>query len=334
MGSVHSRETDGRFSGMDTGEITMGRNYGIGQRDMGKAGKVILNNNADLGYVSFSTAATNGDRWQSFTDWAKDKGVKKMEKVTPEFVKEYGQELAEKVNSGDMSPSTAQNYVSAVNSVMSIATQNEWRSVSPTKDCGIAQRSAVREDAPGALDHAAYSRAVDAVRAEVGERAGAVVELCRELGLRSKEASLLDARAALAEARERGAVTVDAGTKGGREREVPITSPGQVQALERAAQAQGEARAVIPPGESWKSWREDELRDARELVQVATGGGLHDLRAAYACERYEALTGHAAPCAGGEIADRDTDQAARLAVAEELGHGRAEVTAEYVGGRS
>lgn len=172
------------------------------------------------------------------------------------------------------------------------------------------------------------------MREQVGERAGAVVELCRELGLRSKEASLIDARAALAEARERGAVTVDAGTKGGREREVPITSEAQVQALERAAAAQAGDRSMVPEGQSWASWREDELRDARELVQAATGGGLHDLRASYACERYEALTGHAAPCAGGEISDRDRDASARLAMAEELGHGRADVTAEYVGGRS
>lgn len=312
----------------------MGRNYGIGQRDMGKAGKVILNNNADLGYVSFSTAATNGDRWQSFTDWAKDKGVKKMEKVTKELVKEYGQELAEKVNNGDMFPSTAQNYVSAINSVMSLATKNAWQSISPTKDCCITQRSAVRQEAPGALNRAAYSRAVEAVRAEVGERASAAVELARELGLRSKEASLLDARAALAEAQERDHVTIREGTKGGREREVPITSEGQREALKRAALAQGNARAVMPSGESWKSWRAGELRDAREMVQEHTGGGLHDLRAAYACERYAALTGHAAPCAGGEITDMKRDAAARLAVSEELGHGRAEVTTEYVGGRS
>ena len=256
-----------------------------------------------------------------------------MENVTPELVKEYGQELAEKVNNGDMSASTAQNYVSAVNSVMNIATGNKWESVSPTKDCGIAQRSAVREGAPGALDRAAFGRAVEAVRDQVGERAGAVVELARELGLRSKEASLLDARGALTEAQERGAVTISDGTKGGREREVPITSEGQREALERAAQAQGDARAVMPPGENWQTWREGELRDAREVVQEHTGGGLHDLRAAYACERYETLTGHAAPCAGGEITDRDRDSAARLAVAEELGHGRAEVVSEYVGGR-
>lgn len=312
----------------------MSRNFGLGSRDMGTAGQYALNNSAREGAVSFSTAATNGDRWESFAAWAKDEGVKKMENVTPELVKEYGQELAEKVKIGELSASTAQNYVSAVNSVMNIATNNEWKSVSPTKDCGIDQRSHVREDAPGALDREASQRAVEAVRAEVGERAGAVVELCRELGLRSKEASLIDARAALAEAKERGAVTVDAGTKGGREREVPITSTAQVQALERAAQAQGGARSMIPAEQSWASWREGELRDARELVQKHTGGGLHDLRAVYACERYEALTGHAAPCAGGQIEDRERDQAARLAVAEELGHGRAEVTAEYVGGRS
>lgn len=312
----------------------MSRNFGLGSRDMGTAGQYALNNAAQSGGVSFSTAATNGDRWQSFANWAKEEGVKKMENVTPELVKEYGQELAEKVKNGEMAASTAQNYVSAVNSVMNIATKNEWKSVSPTKDCNIEQRSHVRQDAPGALDRGAYSRAVEAVRAEVGERAGAAVELCRELGLRSKEASLLDARGALAEASARGAVTITEGSKGGREREVPITSAAQVQALERAAQAQGGDRSMIPADQSWSQWREGELRDAREIVQEHTGGGLHDLRASYACQRYESLAGHAAPCAGGQIEDRERDQAARLAVAEELGHGRAEVTAEYVGGRS
>lgn len=311
----------------------MSRNFGLGARDMGTAGQYALNNSVKNGTVSFSTAATNGDRWQSFADWAKEKWVKKMENVTPELVNEYGQELADKVINGDLSSSTAQNYVSAVNSIMRIATNNEWKSVSPTKDCHIPQRSHVREDAPGALERGVYERAVEAVREQVSERAGAMVELARELGLRSKEASLINARAALAEAQAKGSVTIDSGSKGGREREVPITSEAQVQALERAAATQGGDRSMIPAAQSWASWREGELRKARELVQEHTGGGLHDLRAAYACERYQALTGHAAPAAGGEITDRAADQAARLVVAKELGHGRADVTAEYVGGR-
>lgn len=311
----------------------MGRNFGLGQREMGRAGKVALEKGVVSGDISFSTVATNTDRWNAFTAWAKAQDVKKMENVTPELVQQYGQALAQKVREGAMAAATAQNYVSAVNSVMGIATKGAWQSVSPTKVCGIEQRSAVRQDRPGALDRAVYGCAVEAVRDKVGVRAEAVVELARELGLRSKEASLFDARSALAQAQKQGAVTVSDGTKGGRKREVPITGETQMQALERAAQAQGMARAVMPPTENWKSWREGALRQARELVQAHTGGGLHDLRAAYACERYEMLTGHAAPCAGGQITDRNRDAVARWAVAEELGHARIEIASEYIGGR-
>ena len=311
----------------------MSRNFGLGQRDMGKAGLVALRNSANRGAISFSTAATNSDRWQTFVAWAKDQGVKKMENVTQALVREYGCDLAERVAAGEMAAATAQNYVSAVNSVMAIATRDGWQSVSPTRDCGVAQRSAVREEAPGALDRRAYGRAVEAVREQLGARAAAVVELTRELGLRSKEASLLDARAALAQAGTHSSVMISDGTKGGRKREVPITNSGQREALARAAQAQADARAVMLADQDWKRWREGELRDAREVVQQHTGGGLHDLRAAYACERYQALAGRAAPCTGGKIHDRAADLAARLAVSAELGHGRAEVAAEYVGRR-
>lgn len=311
----------------------MGRNFGLGQREMGRAGKVALEKGVVSGDISFSTVATNTERWNAFTAWAKAQDVKKMENVTPELVQQYGQALAQRVRQGAMAAATAQNYVSAVNSVMGIATKGAWKSVSPTKVCGIEQRSAVRQDMPGALQRYAYGFAVEAVRDKVGARAEAVVELARELGLRSKEASLFDACSALAQAQEQGAVTVSDGTKGGRTREVPITSEAQMQALERAAQAQGMARAVMPPTEDWKSWREGALRQARELVQAYTGGGLHDLRAAYACERYEMLTGHAAPCAGGKIIDKNRDEVARWAVAEELGHARIEIASEYIGGR-
>ena len=76
----------------------------------------------------------------------------------------------------------------------------------------------------------------------------------------------------------------------GREREVPITSQAQLEALERASEAQGDARAVMPPDQNWQTWREGDLREARKVVQEHTGGGLHDLRAAYAKARPEPLT--------------------------------------------
>ncbi len=60
--------------------------------------------------------------------------------------------------------------------------------------------------------------------------------------------------------------------------------------------------------------------------------GFHDLRVAYACERYEALTGTPAPVVAGErVADRESDRAARVIIARELGHGRVEIVAAYCG---
>jgi hypothetical protein len=321
------------FGWAKTGQKQMGKNnYGLQSRDAAKAGTFALNSAARAGEMSYSTAATVGDRWAQFVDWAKEEaGLRWMEEFSREVVVEYGRELAEKVEAGELAPATAQNLVSAANTVMTLATQGQWESVSPTRDCGISERSAIREEVPGALDREAYSRALSEVREQVGERAASVVELARELGLRSKEASLLNARAALSEALARNSVTISEGTKGGRERTVPITSERQIEALSRAAAAQGDARSMIPASESWKTWREGTLRAAREIVREHTGEGLHGLRAAFACERYQDITGHAAPVAGGETVNRELDREARAIIAEELGHGRTDVTNEYLG---
>ena len=311
----------------------MPNNYGWKSRDATKAVTFALRDAAARGEVSYSTAATVADRFATAWQELREDGMRWLEDVTREAVIEYGRDLAERVEAGEMTPSYAQNLISAVNTAMTIASRGRWESVSPTKDCGIPQRSAVREDVPGALDREAYGRALDAVRDQLGDRAAAVVELCRELGLRSKEASLIDARAALQDALQKGFIRLTEGTKGGRDREIPITSQKQLETLSRAAAAQGGDRSMIPSYQSWREWREGTLRDARETVQQYTGGGLHDLRAAYACERYEQLTGHAAPVAGGTIADRELDREARAQIAEELGHGRIDVVAEYVGRR-
>jgi len=256
-----------------------------------------------------------------------------MEDITRDQVIEYGRDLADRVDAGEMEPSTAQNYVSAVNSVLTAASQGQWESVGPVRDCAIPERENVRQDAPGALDREASSRAVEAVADRVSERAAAVASMCRELGMRSKEASLIDARSAAEQASESGSITIADGTKGGREREVPITSERQIEALERAAAAQGDDRSMIPRDQSWKEWREGDLRDAREIVAEHTGGGLHDLRSAYACERYAELTVTDAPVVSGQVEDREADREAREAISAELGHGRTDVVASYIGGR-
>ena len=312
----------------------MSRNFGIGSRSMSYAGRLVLDAQAARRLLSFSSVKVYHMRWSLFCDWSAQFGVKRMEDVSWGIVQLYGCEQAVLVDLDEMEPSYAQNLVSAVNSVMSFAIGGGWLSVSPTKDCDIQKRSAVRRSPPGALNWELYIQATIAVANQAGLRELGVVELGRLFGLRPKEASLIDAKKAWREAQSRGYVTIREGTKGGREREVPISSDGQLEALARAAAAQGNDYSMIPVELSWKSWVAGPLRKTRDLVKEATGGGLHDLRAAYACERYAAITGHPAPCAGGRIQDRATDLAARLAIANELGHARVDVVAEYVGGRA
>lgn len=308
----------------------MSRNFGIGSRVMRDAGCMVLRASVVKKQMSFSTAGTNSERWSQFCGWAKKHGVKKMEHITSALVKSYGLELADQVRAGNISPSTGQNYVSSINTVMKMVTQ--WTSISPTRDCGVPRRSHVRADAPGALDRARYQESLIQIRQKLGDRAGAVVELARDLGLRTKEASLLNARAALAEARKTGSVTISEGTKGGRKRSFDV-SARQLETLGAAAKAQGDARAVMAPETDWKTWRQKHLKDARKLVQQGTGGNLHDLRTAYACERYKELTKHDAPCTGGRIENRAIDHEVRRIISAELGHGRIDVVSAYVGSR-
>lgn len=311
----------------------MQKNYGIPQRDIAKAVYTALIQAEKKGALSFSSVATLQDRIGVFIKWGKSHGINKLEKITKDIVLLYGKELAAKVRNGDLAPATAQNYLSAINTVMNLVTKNRWESISPTKDCGIMLRTAIRQDAPGALAQEVYIKAKEAVELLLGDRAAAIIELTREFGLRSKEASFLNVHKAIEESIKDAGITITVGTKGGRKRKVPITNPTQIEALKRARTAQGKERSVMPVDQNWKSWREGELRAAREIVKKHTGGGLHDLRATYACVRYMILTGHPAPCAGGVIVNKEADKAARLIISAELGHGRIDVTNEYLGGR-
>lgn len=310
----------------------MSRNYGLGTRHMASAGRIALSRSAAQKGASFATVDTVADRWRKFADFAKQQGVGRMERVTPELVVTYGKALAAKVQKSDMSPAYAQNLVSSVNTVMSLVNPS-WKTISPTKECEIEKRTAIRKEVPAGTDRAVADKAIAALRDGGKPHAAAIAELARELGLRSKEAALLDAHKAIQEIQAKGAIRILDGTKGGRLRTLKITHERQLEALFRAATLQGQERALIPAGQNWKTFREGELRTGRELLQGHGIVGYHDLRSAYACERYEVLTGQAAPVFGVRIDDRELDKQVRMQLALELGHGRIDVISEYIGGR-
>lgn len=310
--------------------MARGNNFKLGTRDMTRAGEYAMQNAAREGNASYSTAATTSERWSQFAAHAKTElGLRRMEQIRPEHVVAYGQQIADRVERGEISAGYAQNLVSAVNTVLTAASQGRWQSVSPTNDCHLPQRDFVRTEPVRGVDRDAVRAVADTLRNSGNERTASVVELSRALGLRSKEASLLNAKSALTQAQKNGYVTISNGTKGGRDRTIPV-SPEQQKTLERAAQAQGAARSLVPPEQSWKAFRAGELRDARETLQGAGIPRLHELRAAYAVERYTQLTGHQPQMMGG-TAPRAADQAARLQISQELGHHRSAIANAYLG---
>lgn len=310
----------------------MSRNYGLGTRDMASAGRIALDRHVGQKGASFSTASTVAARWKLFAKYAKDHGIGRMERVTEEFVVKYGKALAAEVIDGKKKEAYAQNLVSAVNTVIHLV-RPDWKTVSPTGKCGIETRCTIRTTVPAGTDRAVADQAITALRDGGLPHAAAVAELARELGLRSKEAALLDASKAVQEAMKKGTIRVIDGTKGGRLRVLPITHERQIVALVNAATLQSQERALIPENQNWKTFREGELRAGRGLLQGHGIAGYHDLRSAYACKRYEALTGQVAPVYGVEIGDRERDKQARRQLARELGHGRIDVISEYIGGR-
>jgi len=303
------------------------RNLGLGSRDLKKSGNFALRN----GNLSFSSVGTITDRWKPFARYMHENNIQDLKDLSPRDLRAYGVKLAAKVDDEEISVSYAQNLVSAVNTVMTMATLGDWKSVSPTKDCGIPERSHIRTSPPDGLCREAVYRALDQLGNEFAE-GKAVAVLAREFGLRTKEAALLDSRKALEEANNNGFINITRGTKGGRKRKVPISSKIQIQALELCLTVQDSRKVLIPTDSSWEKFRGNQIRYAREALQQYGISRLHELRAAYACERYEQLSGVPAPVLGGK--DTPLGHMARIKVALELGHGRIDVTNSYLGGRN
>jgi hypothetical protein len=124
----------------------------------------------------------------------------------------------------------------------------------------------------------------------------------------------------------------DSWTKGGRERVVPIGTPEQRAVLNEAKKL-ADSGSLIPRDSTYKA----QLKAFRAECKRVGINGVHGLRHRYAQERYVHKTGWPCPARGGPTAkqlspeQRSIDQRARLEISAELGHGRAQITAVYLG---
>ncbi len=305
----------------------MKRNFGTRQRDPMRAASVLLNASRDAGGTSFSTVATVLQRFEKFVGFARERGVSRLDKVTRLLVQNYALFLRD----SDYSPAYQQNLLSAVNTVLARGYESQgqrWQPVTGRAE-GLSRRDNVRKSPTTSKKQLLQAQA------DMSEHASVVAGLARELGLRSKEAALINACAALREAEEKLLVTIVDGTKGGRPRKVPVTQPSQLDALSKAARLQGDNRSLIPSHQTWVEFRATTLYSGRAALKRAGIKGYHALRAAYAADRYQEVTGSLAPCNtdGRRTAERAIDLHAREIIAEELGHGRTDVLVSYIGSR-
>lgn len=307
------------------------RNFGYGKQ-MEWAGKQALRDR--FGNGRYGTVNGHAERWRRFANWClEERDIRDARWIDTDVVEDYARSLNDEVAAG-MSPAYAQNLLSSVNVVLEAMRNDGQVRVAPVAFVG--RRSRLRTEPPAGLDQKTVRQCADGLRQNGNERVAATIEVARALGLRLKEASLLNARVALGQAKKHGAVNITAGTKGGRghrvDRWVPVSGK-VVGCLVRAAKAQGRGRNLIPSDLAWKQWNSHvhhvwvAVRDDHGLKKI------HDLRAAYACERYRQLTGSAAPVIAGRLhAPRSDDRAARQTIGQELGHARIDVVSAYIGG--
>lgn len=307
------------------------RNFGYGKQ-LAWAGKQALVDRYGCGH--YATRAAHAERWARFAAFAKEHGVSDARRIDPAVIRAYANHLKFDVDRQRMKVAYAQNLLSTVNVVLETMRGDRAVRIAPSRCVG--RRSRVRTDPPP-INHKTLHEITDQLRAEHHARLATVAELARHLGLRFREASLFNAREALRQADQYSRINITEGTKGGRgkqaDRWVPVPADSRAM-LAAAAGLQADRRNLLPAGWDYVQWRNHAYAVWRRAAGPAGIRGFHVLRAAYACERYRQLTGCPAPVMahGRRAASKAADREARTALAHELGHGRIDVVAEYIGG--
>lgn len=318
-----------------------GRNFGYG-RQLSYAGPQALKDMFGGGH--YGTVKAHCDRWQAFVKWCRSEqglGINDARQIDRKVLADYAAYLRDAVEQGDLAISTAQNRLSSVNTTMAALRSDQYVKLpSPSKALAM-QRAGVRHSVPQGQDRAQVKQVVDALCSQHQIRAAAIVLLARATGMRLREAILADLPRLSREANDLGKINIQDGTKGGRAgASAPrwIAVDGHVRDALKFARRISPAgsRNLIAPHESYLSLLQQITRPAREILHSHDLKGFHELRAAYACERYEQITQHPAPINGGQCCqvDRNRDREARRQISSELEHSRIDIVAAYIGGRA
>ncbi|EJL05162.1 site-specific recombinase, phage integrase family [Pseudomonas fluorescens Q2-87] len=317
-----------------------GRNFGYG-RQLSYAGPQALKDMFGGGH--YGTVKAHSDRWLAFVRWCRSEdgpGFNDARQIDWRTLLDYAGHLRHQVEQGAISIATAQNRLSSVNRTMAALRGDQYVKVpSPSKTLGM-RRNSVRRSVPQGQDREHVKRIVDVLCEHQMPRAAAIAQLARATGMRLREAILADLPRLRREAEHYEKINIQDGTKGGRG---GGTAPRWIrvddhirEALRYAEQVSPDgSRNLLAPNESYLDFQPSVIRPARDILHTHNLKGFHELRAAYACERYEQITHHLAPINGGRGRRLDPclDREARFQISYELGHGRIDVVSAYIGGR-
>jgi hypothetical protein len=318
-----------------------GRNFGYG-RQLSYAGPQALRDLFGRGH--YGTVKAHSDRWQAFVRWCRSEdgpGFNDARQIDRRTLLDYAGHLRQQVEQGVIGIATAQNRLSSVNRTMAALRGDQYVKVpSPSKALGM-RRTSVRCSLPQDQDREQVKRIIEVLFEHQMPRPAAIAQLARATGMRLREAILADLPRLKREAKQFDKINIQDGTKGGRS---GASAPRWIavddhirDALRFAEQVSpDDSRNLLAPNERYLDFLQGIVRPARDILHKHDLKGFHELRAAYACERYEQITRHLAPIYGGNCyqLDRRLDQEARVQVSYELGHGRIDVVSAYIGGRA
>ena len=187
----------------------------------------------------FNRGSSLGNRIETTLNHLREwTGARSLKQLDNQRIEAFVSTLQEKVYNGELSQKTAENYISALNRVVEYVNFRLDKGIETIsqKECGLSRGSFVFVDR--AVSKETHEKFVSFLSEKQDIRAQALslsVELQREFGLRLRE-SLAIKETTIQKALETGVLhlTKEDLTKNSREREIPIRSESQKEALEKA----------------------------------------------------------------------------------------------------
>jgi len=310
------------------------KNFGFGNQ-VEYATKVALK--AHFGDGHHQTVQAHIERSRLFYNWLNEEHeIRDIRKVTNSLFSEYALYLKMLLDEEDISIATATNRISSVNVVMQIMREDQKIRINKIHAALGERRCYIRRSIPDGMDISQVHNLHQQLIANCFNRSAAIVLLARSTGMRLRECILADLPRLTKESAN-NRINIQDGCKGGRSgafapRWISVTDE-ILFALEYARKVSHEgSRNLLALNESYVSFLRKEVNPSRSIMKLHGVKGPHELRAAFACDRYKDLVGIAAPVfPRQDKPDRAVVRVARQIISRELGHERPEVTNSYIG---